>query len=236
MKYDLIISINVHEKPEYLKTQLENIKEHVKLSYKIILNCNDYMYEELQREDLDVILNPEVINKKRFHGSLTKGIYSNMKYAIDNFEFDYFLVMSSREFFYKELTSFEDIKQTSILLSNESKQETQPTKNYDIEGWHWPSFKRTKLFQYFKNNDMYFSSSAHEGLCFDYLTAKHIVTFLHNNVYLRETLFEFKKCVEEFALQSIACNYSEYYNIGNGALNKTLNKVSPNRFTHKRKR
>ena len=226
MKYDTIISINVHEKPEYFKTQLENIKENVKLSYNVIVNCNDYMYSELKKEQLNIIINPETIEKRTFHGSLTKGIFSNKQYVLNaNIEFDYFIVMSSRTFFYQNLKSFDDIKQTK-----------QPSfKNYTIEGWHWPSFKKTKLFEHIQNNNMLFGFSYHEGLCFNYETAKYIVNFLENNSHIKEDLFNFEHCVEEFSLQSIACNCSEYYNIGNGIF-YTSNDFKPDRFTHKKDR
>jgi hypothetical protein len=90
--YDCIITINVHEKIDFLLKQLANIKEYVGCNYAIILNCNDYMYEECnkiksnnnvehRRKELfhNVHINEEVINKSRNHGSLTHGIYSNMK-------------------------------------------------------------------------------------------------------------------------------------------------------------
>ena len=60
MKYDIIISINVHEKPEYLLNQIENIQEYVPLKKKIILNCNDYMLNEFKDRGIpDVEVYPE---------------------------------------------------------------------------------------------------------------------------------------------------------------------------------
>ena len=47
MVYDIVISINVHEKISYLYKQLENIENFCKLKYIIILNCNEYMYKNL---------------------------------------------------------------------------------------------------------------------------------------------------------------------------------------------
>ena len=118
MKTDIIISINVHEKPEYLLNQIENINKHVKLNKKIILNCNDYMLKEMSARNIpDVEVFPEAINKKPFHGSLTHGIVCNMSHAINNYEFDYFLVLSSREFFYKDLNDASEIER-NIVDSN----------------------------------------------------------------------------------------------------------------------
>ena len=44
-KYNIVFSINVHEKPEFLLTQLKNIKEYVDTNYVVILNCNKNMYD-----------------------------------------------------------------------------------------------------------------------------------------------------------------------------------------------
>lgn len=42
------MSINVHEKPDFLMRQLENIKSFVTSEFVIILNCNDYMFNEVK--------------------------------------------------------------------------------------------------------------------------------------------------------------------------------------------
>lgn len=221
---DLIISINVHEKPEYLKNQLLNINKFVKLNYKVILSCNEFMYENVIADQKSVI-NPEIINKKRFHGSLTKGIYSNMIFSLNNFNFKYFIVLSSREFFYRELNSIEDIEKTII---------EKKLNDYSVNNWHWPSFKKTKLFDYIKINNLYFSSSAHEGLTFDYKSCLYISDFLEKESDIREDIFNHNHCVEEFSLQTICCNYSDFYNIGNGVSTMDVEKASKYRFTHKK--
>ena len=48
MIYKIIISINVHENVNFLFKQLNNIEEYVKIPYAVILNCNNYMYENLK--------------------------------------------------------------------------------------------------------------------------------------------------------------------------------------------
>ena len=105
----IVFSINVHEKKEFLIKQLENIKNHVLLDYVIIINPNDFMYKKISESNIiksqkNIILNPNYLNKKWNHGSLTKGIYLNMKYALDNYEFKYFIILSSRNLFYNKLT------------------------------------------------------------------------------------------------------------------------------------
>ena len=72
-----------------------NFFHHVYISnYYIILNCNDYMYNKLIYTILppNVLINNVVINKERFTGTLTQGIYSNIQYAIEHFIFKYFIV------------------------------------------------------------------------------------------------------------------------------------------------
>jgi hypothetical protein len=44
--YDCVISINIHENVNFLLKQLDNINNNVKCNYCIILNCNNFMYEE----------------------------------------------------------------------------------------------------------------------------------------------------------------------------------------------
>jgi len=106
---DLVFSINVYENINFLIYQLENIKKYVKSNYIIILNANKIMYDEIKNNryiknnNSYIILYPDYLNKKRFHGSLTEGIYKNMKYAIDNYNYKYFIVLSSRNVFYTEL-------------------------------------------------------------------------------------------------------------------------------------
>ncbi len=90
---NFIFSINVHEKKDFLLKQLRDLHEHVVGSYAVILNVNEYMnrmlkhgpdiYRSLGEEiGKNVKINPEIIEKQRGHGTLTKGIYSNMKLAI----------------------------------------------------------------------------------------------------------------------------------------------------------
>ena len=129
MKYDIIISINVHEKPEYLLNQIKNIQEYVPLKKKIILNCNDYMLNEFKDRDIqDVEVYPKSLSKRTFHGSLTHGIVRNMSHAVNNYDFDYFLVMSSREFFYNNLN---DVRKIEDNIINETTNQVGKV-NYNI--------------------------------------------------------------------------------------------------------
>lgn len=46
-KVDVIISINVHEKINFLIKQITNIEKYVLLDYIIIINANKQMYHEI---------------------------------------------------------------------------------------------------------------------------------------------------------------------------------------------
>ena len=67
-------------------------------------------------------------------------------------------------------------------------------------------------------NNLIFSKhdEYHEGLTFDYISSLRVVEFLQNNELIKNDLFEFNCCVEEFALQTISLNLTGYYyQIGN---------------------
>jgi len=228
--YDVIISINVHEKVSFLMKQLNNIKENVNCSYAIILNCNDYMYEECKNTILpeNVYINPEIINKQRNHGSMTHGIYSNMNYALDHFDFKYFIICSSRNFFDNNM-KLEDLNKVVELNSDNHLR----WKDYiaDYNEWHWPNFSKILLFKYYRKKNKELYGSAHEGLMFTYDGCTKIISFLESNSDIKNDLFNFEGCVEEFALQSIAVNSGDsFYDIGNGCCSEE--KISPNSDTN----
>lgn len=203
------------------------------MDYIIIINPNDFMYKKLTNceyiySDKNIVISKEYCNKKTYHGSLTKGIYLNMKYAIDNYEFSYFIILSSRNMFYNILDNTESIK--SLIINNGISYDKLP-----ISKWHWKFHSKTLLGQYIIKNNVLFSSGAHEGLTFDFITSKHIVDFLEKNITIKEDLFTFNHAVEEFSFQSIAINTSGYYyNIGNGVYTHNNPSILPkNKFVHK---
>jgi len=48
---DIVISINVHEKIDFLIKQLQNIDEYVHYDYIVIINPNKYMYNEITNNE-----------------------------------------------------------------------------------------------------------------------------------------------------------------------------------------
>lgn len=194
--------------------------------YNEISNC-----QFIKSKD-NIVLNKNYLEKKRFHGSLTKGIYLNMKYAINNYEFKYFIILSSRNMFYNKLTN--ENYNSLVKISNGI-----PYEQLNKNDWQWPSFLKTELSKYIINKKWLFSSNQlhHEGLTFDYISCKNIISFLNNNNDIRTNLFNWNKCVEEFALQSICINLnSYYYNIGNMTLgddSKNIKNLPKNKFVYK---
>ena len=227
-----ILSINVHEKKHFLLKQIENIHTYVQSDFLILLNCNDHMFHELKDHPLPpyVRIHPDILNKHYDHGSLTRGIYTNMRYALENFEFLYFFVLSSRNMFYNAIT-------VQDLMNRDSKAHSPHT---NLSVWHWPTFTKTKLAQYYLEKSLGMYQSAHEGIVFSVHVCRNIHNMLEHNPDIRDNLFHFEKCVEEFSLQTISMNersdeHNEYgwINIGHGADTQYTIPTDPNLFVYK---
>jgi len=229
---DIVISINVYKSLPFLNDQLKNISDHLQSEYVVILNCNELMLDTLKQITLapNVYLNPEPINKKRFHGSLTQGIVSNMQYAITNFAFKYFVILSARTVFYRNLVT-SNLDEINAYLPEStiekkcdhtlSKIQSDRVAKTELLKWHWPSFKNTLLAKYYLNKGFKLHATPHEGLCFNRNVINTIVKFLMDNNEIKEELFTWDCAVEEFALHTIAMNEIKnkeygYIYIGNG--------------------
>ena len=241
IKTDFIISINIHEKVIFLLKQLDNIKNYVN-NYYIILNCNQFMYNELKNIILphNVIVNSEIIEKATYHGTLTKGIYSNMLYADEKFDFLYFIVLSSRNLFYNKLNiDFLNLRQP--ICNNINKfYENEYTKQLQYYTWHWPLFLKTELAKYYISKNLHLKDSPHEGLVFHINVIYNIINFLEKNIIIKNDLFNFSHCVEEFSLQTIATNeinpnnnYHGFIYIGHGTDTQLNIPCDPNLFVYK---
>jgi len=153
----IIFSINVHEKINLLIKQIENIETYVKVEYKIIINPNKLMFNKISNTDYinskNYIYLNNYLEKKRHHGSLTKGIYLNMEYAINKFNFDYFIILSSRNLFYRNIDD-KNIKNFVEILIGPQMQSISGLQyggggiTYDqlnVKLWHWPTFKKNPI-------------------------------------------------------------------------------------------
>ena len=232
MNFDLIISINIHEKKNFLLEQIKNIKYFTKSisNILIIYNCNEYMFNEIcdvSDNKITIIRNPEIINKKRFHGSLTQGIFSNLKYVVkNNISFQYFLVMSSRNILINNI-SLDSIKENMIFTKNnienlnKSQRKFYYNRNYDTyqicDGttpgpwigpthyWFYNYIEYTsKLwFKEFKQFD-FIIGGKHEALCFPYKVIHNIYNYLNKNFLVEQDIYTTNHCAEEIAPQTLA--------------------------------
>ena len=70
---------------------------------------NQELYDKLVKRTKDIhniIINPILIEKKRFHGSIFQGIYENIRYCLKkNISFQYFIILSNKTMFYKKVDS-----------------------------------------------------------------------------------------------------------------------------------
>lgn len=228
-KTTIVFSINVHENLDFLTKQLDDIKRNVLVDYIVIINANEHMYNEITNsgmiadagadadadtDNANIVLYPWYVEKIHNHGTLTKGIYLNLAYAVSNYIFEYFVVLSSRNLFYNKLHqgNYKDMPRIC---------ESTSIDNLNIYEWHWRLFIQTKLAKHIIENNLLFSKSYefHEGLTFDYQLSQNIVGFLQGNEDIKNDLFNFNWGVEEFALHSIALNLNGYYyHIGNWTL------------------
>lgn len=218
---DIIISINIYKCPETLQLQLNSIAQHVQCNHRIVLNCNDYMNVKCKQMSLPshIHINPDIINKQYWTGQITQGILSNMQYAINKFQFKHFIVISGRTIFYENLTTDILDGYKKSWKSIEEWQHDVTTEKFRWEwpyGWHWPDIRHTKLSKYYEKKGYCLYSCPHEGLCFTSQVVKNIINFFDNHADIGKDLFNCKGCLEEFALQTIAYNEVNIYNMEYG--------------------
>jgi hypothetical protein len=240
-KTTIVFSINVHENLNFLIKQLEDIKRNVLIDYIVIINANEHMYNEIKYSGLiteevaaklNIVLYPWYVEKIHNHGTLTMGIYLNMEYAINNYIFEYFIVLSSRNLFYNILHQ-DNYKNIPRICESVS------VNNLNTHEWHWHLFLQTKLAKHIIENSLVFSKSYefHEGLTFDNQLSQNIVGFLQCNEDIKKDLFDFNWGVEEFALHTIALNLNGYYyHIGNWTLTDdyiNIDTLPKDRFVYK---
>ena len=232
LPYDCIISINVHEKFDFLLKQLQNIKENVNCKYAVVLNCNQYMLNECykQREKIDsnVYFHDIPLNKRTGHGSLLQGIYNNIEFSLKMFTFEYFIVASSRNFFSNNLSLHLLQRLESLPVTRDSVDNSMwDTKKNE---WRWGNMSNSLLIKHFLKEKKPLYKCAHEGLVFNYAACTNIVKFMETHPDIKDDIFIFDDAVEESALQTIIMNTGEkYYDIGNGCCtNDVIGTNSPN--------
>ena len=236
--FDILISINVHEKIDFLMEQLDNIHFFTShLNVCIIYNCNNFMLQELSKHEfksyknLKIIINPESIKKRRWHGSLCKGIIKNMEYAINNnIKFCEFIVVSSRNILHKKLElSFIKEKYdfyynniSKIVKDNRRFYFNKHDKFYICDGskqdywhcdmtksrfWFWGKIKNTDWFKKLDKQVDFFIGGRHEGLCIPYENILKIVDFCRNNDDILSDCYIYNIALEEVIPQVLACKF-----------------------------
>jgi hypothetical protein len=164
------------------------------------------MFDELSKIKIPdfVLINPETSEKRRFHGSLFGGIYSNMLLAIKNYRFDFFIILSSRTLFYRKMT-VEDLKRRITVCGDIQafrKEEETPKKIVTNSIF----FYRSKLGSYYTSKKQNLFKRQHEGQTCTYNVCKNVINFLntHEEFYLEMLNVNF--AAEEFVIPTVAYN------------------------------
>ena len=239
--YDILISMNVHENIEFLKEQLENIiyfTNHLKVC--IIYNCNKYMFDIINESkilqsynNIQLIVNPVSIEKKRWHGSLVEGIFKNLEFALDNnIQFKYFIILSSRNIFNKKfdinnienrLTLFYD-KITELIKDNKRFYFNKDDRFYLCDGtieddwhgdmmtsrnWFWgkDAVKQSYWFKELDKQLDFFIGGRHEAICIPFNNCNKINIYIKENMETLQDSYKFNIAMEEVLPQCLACKF-----------------------------
>lgn len=233
MNSKIIISINAFH---FLATEyiLKSCERLIKDDYFVILNCSEDFYKEINNSNLieepSLIVNPEVINKGRHHGSLLQGIVSNMNLALRDIEnWQYFINLSNRtvlseEINLQKLNSIPSLKDSPRFTCSEECEEEFKIKNK--RGWHWNSeiystlpighlcssvqgFIETKFSKKFREQRAI--SSPHEGLTLDKQCVSFVSQFMNEEKIIANELYQWNGALEEFVIHQLSCNSGGRY-------------------------
>lgn len=226
-KVTLVVVINVHELPSFILLHLRHIRAHLPpVSYRILLNCNAEMLAALRRTDAAELCHPAPLEKRRHHGSLLHGIVSNFELALQRWDAELFLVLSSRSWFRRRLTLDE-------LWTSDARSGMPPDKPCDLrldkaKGLHWAeacdetelktladgrvvavtypdplsTYRGSLLAQELEGGGHHLVHAPHEGLLLEREAVSYALSALAGPVGAE--LFAFEAAVEEMALQSLA--------------------------------
>mmetsp|Transcript_69540 Transcript_69540/g.115535 ORF Transcript_69540/g.115535 Transcript_69540/m.115535 type:complete len:346 (+) Transcript_69540:175-1212(+) len=227
----VVVTINVHELPTFVVHHLKHVREHMPFEHRIVLNCNSEMHEALRTsipdafvwetaEPADVLCHPQPLNKRRFHGTLLQGIVRNMDLALRRWDFDAFLVLSSRSWFRRPLSLQEVLesrtpvppgaRRVTLRLTEAGVQYVDVShepKGFQIgsggqlQGQDWYPLLRTRLANEILAGQTVVQG-AHEGLVLERAACNHVLSTLDGPI--GTDLYQTEAAVEEFALQSLA--------------------------------
>ena len=203
MSCDVIVAINVFENHHFLLGQLENIDLALKADYRVLLHCSVSFHEEISQDprfstNPRLHICPQPFDKKRFHGSLLQGQIACMKEAREHFDFETFMILSSRTFFHRPLTLKE--------AYNTPKHQGFEARSFPTDWW-WPDLSSTKLCKWVRSRpNPRLGKSRHEGLALPRQSVDFVLSFGEKFPTIFEDLFNFDHCVEEMAIQTILSN------------------------------
>ena len=197
--------MNVHEKPEFLRQQISAFEKYFKFSWRLALSCNSVMHAQLAGEPA---VNPEVIEKRRFHGSLLRGIMSNIRWQSSQ-DLLFVLVMSSRTV-PRRAMELDDLhswcawyqsKITSEILGHtlsHLRDFGQPGEyNHAFDDWDWVDVQGTRFFSDRLQKGMV--AGPHEGFLFRAEKVPMLLEVMDEYT----GLFETEAQVEEIFLQTM---------------------------------
>ena len=204
----ILLSINTYTN-KYTKKQIESINQFCMFDSITIVYNLDPKYDEtdlikfqnsFQNSKIKIIINPERIQKKRHHGSIVQGIFSNLLH-MSNQNFDYVMILSERCIFFDYLT----LDDMSILKSlepthkhNHLTNKVNDTNYPNI--WHWKSFSNNNIYKKALDKGGVFGGP-HEAVTIDGYSYKKLINFIQtfdiSDIYLLNA------CVEEFVPHSI---------------------------------
>lgn len=201
----LVFVMNAHL---YLKDTLAHIRhlhECIRIPFKLVIHCSNKLYArfkqrlESKKDEFlcPVILNPDHFNKARFHGTLLKGILSNIQYALQNIpNISHFVIISTRGYMKRPLTDHNYV--TKMIRRF-------PTKNEPYIRWNGRDYKNPKddmHIEYMDELKMYLPQDysiafgPHEGLTIPIESVQKILsecdfnTFFHLKIPLEECLLQ----------------------------------------------
>ena len=210
-----ILSVNLNS-DKFIDEQLKNIREHLSYEYQIVLNCDEKMHELIENKKYEnVCVNPIAINKKRFHGTLFRGVYENIRYSCLNYKFDYFIVLSSRSFFFRKLnnetikTFYDDNKRYDAHHS-EFRPKT-PLERKQWPRWMWSAFRKSEFYAYLRKHSYNFQKKMHEGLLLTRKNCEDLICFFDQNDELYNSVIDAKNLpMEEIVIQTLLINWQNF--------------------------
>ena len=228
----LVVSINIFTQIDYVIEQVNNIDYFTKDFEKvyIIFNCGEEIYNIIQEDPLKndrikIIINPDTINKRRFTGTIANGVFSNIKYIIENnIVFDYFLILSSRTIFADTLTKNKIDEQListkekiiDLINNNTYKNKVHVYNKFNhfslldkenIHGFWYFHDKRivnSKWYNKFISDFDIIIGGKHEGLCMDSTVIMNMYNYDKNNREIMDDIWASNWFTEECILQTLA--------------------------------